>query len=224
MNEVFTLDHMVLLYIAAWFIQMGAHEGAHAYVADWCGDDTARLAGRRSFNPFAHVDLNDMSSLMFGVGAPVLTALMGLIPMGMAWVPVTPRKLKGWRRDLAWVSIAGPAANFLVAGLCVPIHAVLSWVGAESHVLVMIFDDLSYAVFMTSLVYGLFNLIPIPPLDGSKVLHYLLPPWGRGVMDQLAPYGMLILVIVFMGGPGSGLLNGPLSWAGRLWWWSGNLF
>ncbi|MEL6342973.1 MAG: site-2 protease family protein [Myxococcota bacterium] len=218
---MFSFDHMTVLFIAAWFVQMGAHEGAHAYVADWCGDDTAHLQGKRSFNPFAHIDVNSPSSLIFAVGAPVVTALMGLIPMGMAWVPVTPRKLKGWRRDLALVSIAGPAANFAVAALCLPVHMTLSAVGDAPGGVLQVLDDLSYAVFLTSLVYGIFNLIPIPPLDGSKVLHYFLGPWGRGVMDQLQPYGMFILVAVFMGGPGSGIIHTPLQWAMQLWVWAG---
>ena len=68
------ISHWVLLYIAAWFIQMGAHEGAHAYAAAALGDDTAALQGKRSFNPFAHIDWNDLNSILFAVVAPVFTA------------------------------------------------------------------------------------------------------------------------------------------------------
>lgn len=212
---MFQIDHLSLLFVAAWFIQMGAHEGAHAYVADWCGDDTAAMQGKRSLNPFAHIDWGDLNSVMFAVVAPVVSALMGLVPMGMAWVPVNPRRLKGWRRDMALVSVAGPAANLLVAALCLPLHAAIAATGYASGSLLQIFDDLTYAVYLTSIVYGLFNLLPIPPLDGSKILYYFLTPWGRGVMDQLAPYGMLILVALFFAG--TGLIEVPLGAA--MWAW-----
>jgi len=211
------IDHLSVLFVAAWFIQMGIHEGAHAYVADRCGDDTAALQGKRSFNPFAHVNWTDINSVLFAVVAPVVTALMGLVPMGMAWVPVTPRKLRGWRRDMALVSVAGPVSNLLLAAACLPIHAALSAVGYAPGGVLFILDELAYAVYLTSLVYGLFNLVPVPPLDGSKVLYYFLPPWGRGVMDQLAPYGMLILVAIFFAGPGSGMLDLPLRAAMFFW-------
>lgn len=211
------IDHLSLLFVAAWFIQMGAHEGAHAYVADWCGDDTAALQGKRSFNPLVHVNWREINSVLFAVVAPVFTALMGLVPMGMAWVPINPRRMRGWRRDVALVSVAGPAANLLVAVACLPLHLGLVSLGYEPESLLRVLDDLVYAVYLTSLVYGLFNLLPIPPLDGSKILYYFLPPWGRGVMDQLEPYGMLMLVAIFFVGPGAGMLHLPLGAAMALW-------
>jgi Zn-dependent protease len=217
------ISHWVLLYIAAWFIQMGAHEGAHAYAAAALGDDTAALQGKRSFNPFAHVDVRDISSVLFAVVAPVLTALQGLVPMGMAWVPVNPRRLRGWRRDLALVSIAGPVANFVLAGLILLPHAALTALGSAPGSLPDVLHDLTFAIYQTTLVYGIFNLIPVPPLDGSKVLHYLLPPGGRDVMDRIAPYGMMILVALFYFGPGSGFLDLPLDLAMRAWSMAGAL-
>ena len=217
------ISHWVVLYIAAWFIQMGAHEGAHAYVAAALGDDTAMLQGKRSFNPFAHVDTGDINSILFAVVAPILTAWQGYVPMGMAWVPVNPRRLRGWRRDLALVAIAGPAANFVVAVLCLIPHAVLSALGVAPGSFPDVLHDLTYAVYLTTLVYGFFNLVPVPPLDGAKVLHYFLPAGGRDIMDRLAPYGMWILVALFFFGPGSGLLDWPLELAMTLWGWVGGL-
>ena len=211
------ISHWVLLYIAAWFIQMGAHEGAHAYAAAALGDDTAMLQGKRSFNPFAHIDFRDMNSVLFAVVAPVFTAWQGFVPMGMAWVPVNPRRLKGWRRDLALVSIAGPAANFVLAAICLVPHAILASMDVAPGSFPDLLHDLTYAVYLTTLVYGFFNLVPVPPLDGSKVLHYFLPPGGRDVMDRIAPYGMWVLVALFDFGPGSGLLDLPLDLAGLLW-------
>lgn len=217
------LDHFALLLIAAWFVQMGAHEGAHAHVADRLGDDTAALQGKRSFNPLVHINWHEPRAVVLGVVAPVVTALMGLVPMGMAWVPVNPRRLRGWRRDMALVSVAGPIANLLLSLLCLPVHMVIAGWGYTDDSLLRILDELAFAIYLTSAVYGLFNLIPIPPLDGSRVLHYFLTPWGRGVMDQLAPYGMMMLVALFFVGPGGGLLDVPLSAAYTAWAWAGML-
>lgn len=217
------LDHFALLLIVAWFVQMGAHEGAHAYMADRLGDDTAALQGKRSFNPVVHINWHEPQSVLMGVVAPVVTALMGLVPMGMAWVPVNPRRLRGWRRDMALVSVAGPVANFVLSVLCLPAHMVISGWGYSEGSPLRILDELAFAIYLTSAVYGLFNLIPIPPLDGSRLLHYFLTPWWRGVMDQLAPYGMMMLVALFFVGPGSGLLRVPLNAAYVVWAWTGAL-
>lgn len=206
---------MSLLFIAAWFVQMGVHEGAHAYTADALGDDTAALQGKRSFNPIAHIDFGSLNSLLMAVVVPVGTALMGMVPMGMAWVPINPLRLKRWRRDVALISVAGPGGNFVLAALCLAAHAALARVSPTA--LVGVLDDLSYAVYLTTLVYGIFNLVPVPPLDGSKVLYYFLPNAGRELMDSLAPYGMMILFVLFYVGPASQFLSLPLGLAGILW-------
>ena len=213
------ISHWVPLYIAAWFVQMGAHEGAHAYVAAFRGDDTAALQGKRSFNPFAHIDLGDINSILFAVVAPVVTAIQGYVPMGMAWVPVNPRRLKGWRRDMALVSIAGPAANFVLAILCLVLHAVLMRIGVVEGGVTGIMHDLVFAIYQTTLLYGVFNLVPIPPLDGGKVLYYFLPTGGREVMDNIEPYGMWILIALFFFGPAGGLLEPVFMVSGTVWQW-----
>ena len=206
-----------VLLIAAWFVQMGAHEGAHAYAAAACGDDTAEALGKKSFNPLAHIDWKNRQSVLFSVVAPVVTALMGLVPMGMAWVPVTRRTLRNGRRDMALVSVAGPVANLCVSALCLPAHMALAMLGDVNVGLLNIFDQLLFAVYVTSLLYGVFNLIPIPPLDGSQVLSYFLRPWGREVLARLRPYGMWMLVALFVMGPGGGVVEVPLSIGVALW-------
>ena len=87
-------NSMIVLFIGAWFIQMGAHEGAHAYASHYCGDDTAYLLGKRSFNPFNHIEWTNFNSVLLSVVMPCLTAYWGMIPMGMAWVPVNPNRLR----------------------------------------------------------------------------------------------------------------------------------
>ena len=211
------LDHMTLLFFAAWFVQMGVHEGAHAHMAYFLGDDTASLLGKRSLNPLAHIDWHDMNAVMLGVVAPAVSAWMGMVPMGMAWVPVNPIRLRRWRGGEGWVSAAGPVANLVLALLCLPVHVLLVVIGFDEQSMLRILDDFAYAIYITSLLYGLFNLVPIPPLDGSKVLRGVLGPWGQGVLDQLAPYGMLILIALFFVGPGSGLFSAPLGLAVTLW-------
>ena len=208
---------MIVLFIGAWFIQMGAHEGAHAYAASACGDDTSERLGKKSFNPFNHVEWNNLNSIFLSVLMPVITAIMGLVPMGMAWVPVNPRRLNRPSRDMAFISFAGPLANLLVVLLCFLLHFpfmfLLENFGMDGFMrIVWIGDRFLQAIAITSLVYGIFNLIPVPPLDGSKVLRHFLPPNGKEVLDNLAQYGLFILFILFYASP----LDGVFSYVFRL--------
>ena len=221
MQLEFTTFH--ILCIGAWFIQMGIHEGAHAYMAHRCGDDTAYLQGKCSFNPIAHIEPT-VASVFLSIVCPVFTALLGLIPMGMAWVPVNPRRMKNWQKDMAWVSFAGPAANLLLVGVCIVIHLLLApFVPlADPNELSLdrflwMLDEFAYAVALTSVLYGVFNLVPIPPLDGAGVLRYFLSPKARENLDAIGPYGLFIVVLLFQNQYTSQLLLFPLTLVGRMW-------
>ncbi len=195
------ITHFNILLMGAWFVQMGAHEGAHAYAAFYCGDDTSQKLGKRSFNPLDHIEWTSFNSVFLSVILPCLTALQGL-PIGMAWVPVNPRRLRKPQRDMALISFAGPAANLLVMFVCILLHAILSPLGAteESGGLfrgIWMMDEFLLAICLTSAIYGFFNLVPIPPLDGSKVLYHFLPEAAQEVMDNIAPYGMFVILLLF---------------------------
>ena len=221
-----TIGYLELLFIGAWFVQMGAHEGAHAYVADYLGDDTARLLGKRSLNPLVHVNWNSFNSILMSVLFPVFTALNGLVPMGMAWVPINPRRFRRVERDMALTGFAGPAANLAVVFICLIGHlALLPILGGDPQSsmldrVIFLFDELLRVVCFTSALYGFFNLLPLPPLDGSKILRYFLPAAGKEILDNMEPYGIWILVALFWVGDAGVIIQIPMAFVAVLW----NLF
>lgn len=169
------------------FTSMPIHEWAHAFVAYKLGDDTAALRGRLTLNPLAHLD-------------PVGT--IGLLIAGYGWgkpVPVNPYRLRGnMRFSWALVSGAGPFSNFVLAMLgAIPFR--MGWLGAnlssgfslESILLQFVLINLGLMVF---------NLVPFPPLDGSRILAWLLPPRWASAMDrleQIGGFGLLMVLFLF---------------------------
>jgi Zn-dependent protease len=216
-------SHIALL-IGAWFIQMGAHEGAHAYAAYRFGDDTSYLLGKRTFNPIAHVNWTSPYSVIMSVVVPVLTSIYYGIPLGMAWVPVNPRRFKRWERDMALVSFAGPAANLALVLICFAVHLLMLPIlpfGVPTDLsidrAIWLVDEFARVVCFTSALYGFFNLIPIPPLDGSKVLRYFLPRTTQDVLDNIEPYGMFIIMMLFWVGDAGVVIGFPLEAVLFIW-------
>ena len=170
-------------FIVAIVLGITVHEFMHAYVAHRLGDDTGRMLGRMSLNPMAHLDLFGSLLLVlagFGYGKPV---------------PVNESRLSGGRTSWAAVALAGPAANLVIAALCaIPVR----FGGAD-----LLGGD--YFTILESIVFyncvlGLFNLIPIPPLDGSRVVYALLPPRQAYSWRTFEGYGPLLLMGLFFFG------------------------
>jgi Zn-dependent protease len=162
------------------------HEFAHAYTADRFGDTTPRLQGRLTLNPLAHLD--PLGSLL-------------LLVTGFGWakpVQINPYALE--RRNRAapmLVALAGPASNLLLAVLAsLPVRLGLVTFTFATGRLFPTASQLINDFVQINLLLMLFNLIPISPLDGEKVLTYFLPPSGRNFMDQIRPYGPLLLMLV----------------------------
>ena len=168
---------LLLARLLTLIVAFTVHEFAHAWTADQLGDDTPRLAGRLTLNPLAHLDL--LGSLM-------------LVLAGFGWakpVPVNPYALQ--RRTPAGMMIvaaAGPISNVGLA-LLASIPFVLGVLSISSSVLAIFVADF---IFL-NLVLFFFNLIPIFPLDGEKVLTYFLPPSGQAIFTQIRPYGPILL-------------------------------
>jgi Zn-dependent protease len=166
------------------------HEMAHAWTADRLGDPTARLLGRVSFNPLVHADL--IGTVLF----PLL-AIIGGVPL-IGWakpVPVTVSRLRRQRRDYVLVAAAGPASNLIlavVAALVLSAFPVSPVVLGEPNVSAPVAAFLSLAVRLNILL-AVFNMLPIPPLDGGNVLSGLLPQRFGKMLDQIRPYGFLLL-------------------------------
>ena len=170
-------------FVIAIILGITVHEFMHAYAAHQLGDDTGRLMGRMTLNPLAHFDLFGTLLLVvagFGYGKPV---------------PFNESRLRS-SSSVALVALAGPAANFVIAALCaIPLRfgAADPFGGAYTEVL-------AFIVYYNC-VLGIFNLVPIPPLDGSNVVYGLLPPRQQYTWRQFQQYGpMLLLLLLFFGG------------------------
>ncbi len=190
---------------AAWFVQMGVHEGMHAIEAYRRGDNTADMLGKRSINPLAHIDFAKPISIIVTVVIPFVTVFyleLG-IALGMAWVPINPRHFRRPYRDWAMVALAGPFGNLLVCAVCLVIHfGVLRWLPDNRSVAAV--ETLFCSIYVTSIVYGVFNLVPIPPFDGSRIVYWLGGPGIRDIFDRIQPFGFLIVVVTFRVVPGAG--------------------
>jgi Zn-dependent protease len=166
------------------------HEMAHAWTADRLGDPTARLLGRVSMNPLVHADL--IGTVVF----PLLAMVSGVPLLGWAKpVPVNIRQLRREHRDFAVVAAAGPASNVAIAFAAA---LILSWlpvspfVPGAADVSTPVSSFLSLAVRLNILL-AVFNMLPIPPLDGGNVLSGLLPRRFGALLDSIRPYGFLLL-------------------------------
>ncbi len=172
------------------------HEISHGVVALWLGDDTAKRAGRLSLNPLRHID-------PFGsVILPAMGALAGAPVLGYAKpVPVNPARLRKPRRDMVLVSLAGPATNLiLMAGGALVARALVRSGEPLADTIDRATPDLAlqiaFAFALVNLLLGLFNLLPIPPLDGSALLERLLPARWLPTWYRVRPYGLLVLVVL----------------------------
>ena len=175
------------------------HEISHGVAAYWLGDDTAKKAGRLTLNPIPHID--PFGSLVL----PAMGALAGLPIVGFAKpVPVNPQRLRNPRRDMLFVSLAGPASNMVLMALAAVTTRFLlnSGSGLASAIDRSGSDLLVQVVFsfaVVNLLLGLFNLLPIPPLDGSAIFERFLPHDWLPTWYRFRPYGLLVVfAAVFM--------------------------
>lgn len=190
------MEPMQLAMIVALIISVVIHEMAHGYAADWLGDPTARLSGRLSANPLVHLDPL-MSVILPGLlvmsGSPIL--------FGAAKpVPYNPYNFTNQKWGEAIVAAAGPASNIAIAvifAMLIRLADVLSLSAS--------FIELSYMVIILNIFLAFFNLVPIPPLDGSKILPRLLPMGLRMqydrirmVLEQNAAIGFMLVIFVFV--------------------------
>lgn len=180
------LDLEIILIIAFLILSLGIHEAAHAWVAWKRGDDTARLMGRLTLNPIAHID-----PFMTIILPTILALSGGFIFGGAKPVPVNYYNLKKPLRDMMLVAIAGPLSNFFLAVVFLAVNKLLIWEfemppGALAPAV------MSGACYV-NMILAIFNMIPIPPLDGSRVMAWLLPERMREGYVSLERFGLLIV-------------------------------
>src|SRR6266478_9327472 len=205
-----TLQHVDILFkLIVFLFAISFHESAHAWMANRCGDPTARMLGRISLNPIKHID-------PLGTILLPLVAMFTHIPV-LGWAKPTPVDPRNFRRpvlDDILTSVVGPISNFIVATLAVLILVFVKLVSPTGREIVfgipqgLISTDtnsflmplclLVYELMVINIVLGVFNLIPVPPLDGSHVLRHLLPAGMLRIYDTVGTFGLLLLV--FWGG------------------------
>ena len=192
------MDQLTTVAIVAVpvIVAITLHEAAHGFVARHFGDDTAARAGRVTLNPFKHVDL---------FGTILLPAFLLLTKAGFlfGWakpVPVNFGALRHPKRDMIWVAGAGPAMNLLLALISVSLLYLVSRSGGASWLGAMLATSVEI-----NLVLAVLNILPIPPLDGSKVAAGLLPPKLALPFWRLSRFGMLFVVVLFLAAPFLGI-------------------
>lgn len=179
----------ILFSLSAFFIAIVVHEFSHAFVAYKLGDATARMTGRLTLNPLAHID--PFGTILLPV---ILIALRSPVLFGWAKpVPINFSNLKNPKKDMIWVGLAGPLSNLLVAFATALL--LKAGLGGSSAAL----PFLQYLILI-NVVLAVFNLVPIPPLDGSRVLMGLLPNPLAYRLATLEPYGfILIFALLYLG-------------------------
>lgn len=182
----------ILVQFAVVLFAISIHESAHAWTADKFGDPTARLQGRVTLNPIAHIDL--IGTIIF----PILLAVVGAPVFGWAKpVMVNPYNLRNRRRDGMFIAAAGPIANILVSLTIIFLMLAFSnpILATTSPTLLLLIKIAAY-LLMINIFLAVFNLIPIPPLDGSGILEGLLKGEALVWFEKIKPYGFFILMLI----------------------------
>lgn len=208
--EVLSKIQLVAVAIIPLILAITVHEAAHGWLANRLGDKTALMLGRITLNPAKHID--PLGTIVI----PILMLLFSGFIFGWAKpVPVNWQNLNHPRRDMAWVALAGPGANLimalfwaLVAKLVIVLLSGAS--GAMPHKLFSFLVDMAQFGIMINVVLMILNLVPIPPLDGSRVVSSVLPPAAAHHYERLEPYGIWILLGLLLTGLLVKLIGPPI--------------
>ena len=193
--DVASILYLMFGYAVLILLILPVHELAHAFAAHLCGDDTAKWHGRLTLNQFKHLDV-------WG------TAMMLTVGIGYAKpVPVNPRNFRNYKRDMILVALAGPLSNLLMAVAAVAIFRVSLFFVTDYNVLLALWLILIDVIASVNISLMVFNLLPIPPLDGSRLWSSLLPGKWAYFLEANSRYITMGLFVLLM----TGALDGPLS-------------
>ncbi len=183
MITIFTIVILILSVIA--------HELSHGYMADFLGDPTARLAGRLTINPLKHIDIYG------SIIVPIITSLFGFTFGWAKPVPYNPYNLKNKRSGEFLIAIAGPVTNIMIALVFgILVRLVIGYSGHLSNTFISSFVTISSYIVVINIVLAIFNIIPVPPLDGSKILFSILPHQHSRTRQILESYSFVLVLIV----------------------------
>ncbi len=206
--------NQLVLSITVLLFSLSLHEAAHAWSAERLGDPTGRDLGRVTLNPLVHIDL--FGTILF----PLIASLSGYMFGWAKPVPVNVSRLRDPRLGHVLVALAGPLSNVAVALVCLGALRLIkilfyTEIVAGSFPLLPIAQILSLGL-MINVILAVFNLIPIPPLDGSWVLYGLLPEPFPKFMDTIRPYSFVLLILLAFGGYLSAILTPVIAFVGKL--------
>jgi Zn-dependent protease len=204
MDNIYHTLQIIFIWAIPVLFAVTLHEVAHGWVASKFGDKTALMLGRLTLNPIKHIDL--IGTIL----VPMIFLLLGGFIFGWAKpVPVDWRNLKNPRRDMALVALAGPGANLLMAIFWAIIAKIFLELTHQGFAYASIFTYMGVAGISINLMLMILNLIPIPPLDGSRVVASLLEKRLAIKYEALEPYGFIILILLIMSGVLSMILQEP---------------
>jgi Zn-dependent protease len=197
------LIQKIAIYAIPVLLAITLHEAAHGYVAMRYGDRTAFSLGRVTLNPFKHID--PIGTILM----PILLylATSGAFLFGYAKpVPIVMRNLKNPRRDMALVALAGPLSNYLQALIWGLLLVVIASTGLNER----FFYEMTKAGILVNIIMAVFNLFPLPPLDGGRILASVLPPKQAMLLDRIEPFGFFIVMALVVAGVISAIWMRPL--------------
>jgi Zn-dependent protease len=207
----FNIVQLIIIWAPPVLFAITLHEVAHGWVARRFGDPTAQMLGRLTVNPLKHID---------PIGTIIVPVLLLVLHTGFlfGWakpVPISPRNFKNPRRDMAIVAAAGPASNLimgiiwaLVIRLAALLYPTLPWIEP------LIYMGLAGVLINVALM--VFNLIPLPPLDGGRVLVGLLPRDAANVVDRIEPFGFYIIILLMIVGAFNVILVPAVGWISQI--------
>jgi Zn-dependent protease len=194
----------IAVYAIPVLFAITVHEAAHGYVARMFGDSTAYVLGRVTLNPVKHID--PIGTIVVPIAMVLTTGFM------FGWakpVPVNWGSLRQPKRDMIWVAAAGPGANLVMAILWAIVFRVLALVGIEERFLY----EVARAGIQVNIIFMALNLLPIPPLDGGRIVSGILPRRLSNLYARIEPFGLIIIVVLLFTGALAFLLQ-PLQTAG----------